>query len=104
MKITIEIVKITEVGSGVSQNSGLPWKRLEVVGKKPGSRIQYVVFNVLDASEKFGRIERMNIHQGDIKTMVFSFGAHEYQGKWYNSLDAYDCTPGTVEMLNNPEQ
>lgn len=103
MKITIEIIQVKEVGNGVSQNTGMPWKRVEVVGRKPGSRTQTIVFSVLDATEGFSRLTRMNMKQGDIKTMMFSFAGHEYNGRWYNSIEAYDCTTGTVEMLNNPE-
>lgn len=101
MKLTVKLIYVKEESQGVSRTSGLPWRKLLVVGEKPGSRTQRIVFNVFDNSEGFARLKRMDLNVGDIKTMEFSFGANEYNGRWYGQIDAYDCVPADENLLYN---
>lgn len=103
MKITIKIKAVKVTYEGKSRTSGLPCKSLEVVGEKPGMRTQRVVFKVFDNSENFTKLSRMDLKEGAIRTVSFSFGAHEYEGKWFNQIDAYDAVPADESMLNTPD-
>lgn len=103
MKITIKILSVATTYEGVSRTSGLPCKSVEVVGEKPGMRTQRVVFKVFDNSENFTKLAKMDLKVGAIRTMSYSFGAHEYEGKWYNQIDAWDACAADETMLNTPD-
>ena len=77
MKITIKIIALNVVYEGTSRTSGLPCQRLEVIGEKPGMRTQRVVFKVFDNSEGFSKLQRFDLRPGAIKTISYSFAAHE---------------------------
>ena len=103
MKITIKIMAVNVVYEGTSRTSGLPCQSLEVIGEKPGMRTQRVVFKVFDNSEGLTKIKRFDLRPGAIKTISYSFGAHEYEGKWYNQIDAWDACAADETMLNTPD-
>ena len=103
MKITIKIIAVNVVYEGTSRTSGLPCQSLEVIGEKPGMRTQKVVFKVFDNSEGFSKLKRFDLRPGAIKTISYSFAAHEYQGKWYNQIDAWDVVPADESTLNTPD-
>ena len=103
MKITIKINAVNVVYEGTSRTSGLPCHRLAVIGEKPGMRTQKVVFKVFDNSEGFSKLKRFDLRPGAIKTISYSFAAHEYQGKWYNQIDAWDVVPADESTLNTPD-
>ena len=103
MKITIKIIAVNVVYEGTSRTSGLPCQSLEVIGEKPGMRTQRVVFKVFDNSEGLTKIKRFDLRLGAIKTISYSFAAHEYQGKWYNQIDAWDVVPADESTLNTPD-
>ena len=103
MKITIKIIAVNVVYEGTSRTSGLPCQSVEVVGEKPGMRTQRVVFKVFDNSENFTKLAKMDLKVGAIRTMSYSFGAHEYEGKWYNQIDAWDVVPADESTLNTPD-
>ena len=103
MKITIKIIAVNVVYEGTSRTSGLPCQSLEVIGEKPGMRTQKVVFKVFDNSEGLTKIKRFDLRPGAIKTISYSFCAHEYEGKWYNQIDAWDMVPADESTLNTPD-
>ena len=103
MKITIKIIAVNVVYEGTSRTSGLPCQSLEVIGEKPGMRTQRVVFKVFDNFEGLTKIKRFDLRPGAIKTISYSFAAHEYQGKWYNQIDAWDVVPADESTLNTPD-
>ena len=103
MKITIKILAVIKLYEGTSRISGLPCQALEVIGEKPGMSTQIVVFKVFDNSEGLTKIKRFDLRPGAIKTISYSFGAHEYEGKWYNQIDAWDVVPADESTLNTPD-
>ena len=58
---------------------------------------------VFDNSEGFSKLKRFDLRPGAIKTISYSFAAHEYQGKWYNQIDAWDVVPADESLLNTPD-
>ena len=103
MKITIKIIAVNKLYEGTSRTSGLPCQAFEVIGEKPGMRTQRVVFKVFDNSEGLTKIKRFDLRPGAIKTISYSFGAHEYEGKWYNQIDAWDVVSADESLLNTPD-
>jgi len=45
-----------------------------------------MVFDVFGAE----RLQRFNIKSGDEVTVSFDIDAHEYQGRWFNNIRAFD--------------
>ena len=47
------------------------------------------------AFEVFGedRLQRFNIQVGQEVNIAFDIDAHEYNGRWFNSIRAYDVRP-----------
>ncbi len=45
-----------------------------------------MVFDVFGAE----RLQRFNIKSGDEVTVFFDIDAHEYQGRWFNNIRAFD--------------
>ncbi len=48
-----------------------------------------MVFSVFGAD----RLQRFNIQQGQEVLVSFDIDAHEYNGRWFNSVRAYDVRP-----------
>ena len=94
---------VNVVYEGTSRTGGRPCQSLEVIGEKRGMRTQRVVFKVFDNSEGFSKLKRFDLRPGAIKTISYSFAAHEYQGKWYNQIDAWDVVPADESLLNTPD-
>ncbi len=39
------------------------------------------------------RLQRFNVQEGQNVTVLFDIDAHEYNGRWFNSIRAYDVRP-----------
>ena len=91
-KIIVVIPKRSGVGkSGEWVNQSFV---LETVGEYP----ERVVFEVFGED----RINAANISVGDEVSIDFNFKAHEYNGKWFNSVSAWKVENETKKR--NPEQ
>lgn len=91
-KIIVVIPKRSGVGkSGEWVNQSFV---LETVGEYP----ERVVFEVFGAD----KINDANISVGDEVSIDFNFKAHEYNGKWFNSVSAWKVENETKKQ--NPEQ
>ena len=87
MEIQGKIIKILPVRSGVSQ-SGKAWQSLDAVLEVPGQYPKKMVFTVFGED----RIKKFALFEGMDCTVQFDIDAHEYQGKFYNSITAYNIT------------
>lgn len=85
--------KITAVmprRSGTSARTGKPWASQEYVIEDASSRFpRRMVFTVFgdDAIARFALKEGMQC------TVSFDIDAHDYNGRWFNSIQAYNVTP-----------
>ena len=71
------------------------WKVQEYVVETHDQYPRKMVFSVFGAD----RISRFNIQLGQEVTVSFDIDAHEYQGRWFNSIRAFDVRqvdPATV--------
>ncbi len=65
------------------------WKLQEFVLETHEAYPKKIVFSVFGAD----RLQRFNIQVNQEVLLSFDIDAHEYQGRWYNSVRAYDVRP-----------
>lgn len=86
MEIKGKVIAILPKKSGVSARTGNTWATQEFVIETPGQYHKKVCLQVYGED----RINLFNIQGGEDLTVKFDIDAHEYNGKWFNSLNAYD--------------
>lgn len=72
---------------GVSSRNGQAWRSAEFLVEIPGQYPRHINFSVRDG--QVGRIARFESLVGKTCTVSFDIDAHEYQGRWYNELNAW---------------
>ncbi len=85
MEITGKIIAVLPERGGVSQRSGSEWKAQSFVIETQENYPRKMCFDVFGAD----KIAQFNIQVGDTMTVSFDIDAHEYQGRWYNSIRAW---------------
>ena len=70
---------------GVSQSSGNPWKSQEYVIETQEMHPKKCCFGVFGAE----KIQQFNIQLGEMLTVSIDINANEYQGRWYNKINAW---------------
>ena len=86
MDLTGKIIAVLPASSGVSQRTGNAWMSQDYVIEVPGQYPRKCVFRVFGED----RIKQFNIQMGEDLTVSFDIDAHEYQGRWYNSIRAWN--------------
>lgn len=71
--------------SGISQRSGSEWKAGSYVLETQEQYPKKICFDVFGAD----RIQQFNIQVGEMMTVSFDIDAHEYNGRWFNSIRAF---------------
>ena len=102
MELQGKIIKILPVRSGVSQQSGKAWQSLDAVLETQGQYPRKMVFTVFGED----RIKKFALFEGMECNVQFDIDAHEYNGKFYNSITAYNVTNtgATVQQMAQPQQ
>lgn len=93
MELQGKIIAVMPEKSGVSARG--EWKAQDYVVETHDAYPKKMVFSVFGAD----RISRFNIQAGQEVTVSFDIDAHEYQGRWFNSIRAFDVRlvdPATV--------
>ncbi len=83
MEITGKIIHVLPERSGTSARG--EWKAQSFVIETRDQSCK-MVFDVFGAE----RLQRFNIKSGDEVTVFFDIDAHEYQGRWFNNIRAFD--------------
>ena len=95
MQIQGNIVKVFEPRSGTS-SSGKQWSSLDFVVEVPGQYARRIALNIFGEE----RIKALAPKEGEVNVVVdFDIDAHEYQGRWFNNIRAFDVRqvdPATV--------
>ncbi len=86
MELQGMIIAALPVQSGVSARTGNTWMSQEYVIEVPGQYPRRCCFKIFGED----RIKQFNILQGETVTVKFDIDAHEYNGRWYNEIKAYD--------------
>ena len=84
MEITGKITYVLPERSGTSARG--EWKAQSFVIETEDNYPRKMVFDVFGAE----RLQTFNIKVGDKVKVSFDIDAHEYQGRWFNNIRAYD--------------
>ena len=87
MQIEGTIIKCLPVKTGTSARG--EWKVQEFVLETTDQFSRKMVFSVFGED----RLQRFNIQENQFVSVSFDIDAHEYQGRWFNSIRAYDVRP-----------
>lgn len=90
MDLTGKIIAILPASSGVSARTGNPWMSQDYVIEMPGQFPRRMLFRVFGED----RIKMFNIQPGEEITVQFDIDAHEYQGRWFNDIRAFNVFRG----------
>ena len=92
MDLSGKIIAILPASSGTSSRTGNPWMSQDYVIEVPGQYPRRMVFRVFGED----RIKQFNIQAGEDVTVQFDIDAHEYQGRWFNDIRAFNIIRGQV--------
>lgn len=99
MEITGKIIATLPERTGTSAKG--EWKCASYVIETQEQYPKKVCFDVFGAD----RISQFAIKQGEYLTVSFDINAHEYQGKYYNSVRAWNVTrPQTIPQPQTAPQ
>ena len=98
MEVTGILVKQISIREGVSKSNGNPWKIAEYLLEIPGQYPRHICFRVSDG--QVGRIARFDSLVGKTVTVSFDIDAHEYEGRWFNEINAW----GVMEYINQTQR
>ena len=98
MDIQAEIIYVGEPREGVSTRTSQPWKSQDFVIETHDTYPRKCCFSVFGED----KIQQFNIKLGDQLTVSFDIDAHEYQGRWYNSIRAWRVVRTTAEANSVP--
>ena len=90
MELTGKIIAVLAAQSGVSARTGNSWMSQEYVIEVPGQYPRKCVFRLFGED----RIKQFAIQQGEDLTIQFDIDAHEYNGRWFNEIRAYNVIRG----------
>ncbi|MBR7031447.1 MAG: DUF3127 domain-containing protein [Prevotella sp.] len=92
MELTGRIIAVMAAQSGVSARTGNSWMSQDYVIEVPGQYPKRCVFRIFGED----RIKQFNIQMNEDVTIQFDIDAHEYQGRWFNDIRAYNVVRGQV--------
>ena len=86
MEIQGKVIAVLPERSGVSARG--EWKSQTYVIETQEQYPKKMAFDVFGAD----RLAQFNIHSGEEILVSFDIDAHEYQGRWFNSIRAWNVT------------
>ncbi len=92
MDLTGKIIAVLPASSGTSQRTGNSWMSQDYVIEVPGQYPKKCVFRVFGED----RIKQFNIQLGQDLTVSFDIDAHEYNGRWFNDIRAFNVAPAAA--------
>ena len=98
MEITGKIIASLPEQGGISQRTGNSWKSQDFVIETHDTYPKRCVFRVFGAD----RLQQFNIQVGEELTVSFDIDAHEYNGRWYNDIRAWNVQRVAVADENQP--
>lgn len=100
MDLTGKIIAVLPASSGVSQRTGNSWMSQDYVIEVPGQFPRKCVFRVFGED----RIKQFNIQMGEDLTVQFDIDAHEFNGRWFNDVRAYNVVRGAAPVASASAQ
>ena len=97
MELQGKVIAVLPEKTGTSARGD--WKVQEYVIETHDAYPKKMVFSVFGAD----RIARFNIQAGQEVTVAFDIDAHEYNGRWFNSIRAFDVRQVDPATLNTAQ-
>ena len=91
MEIQGKIIVVLPERSGVSQR-GNQWRSISYVLDTQEQYPKKLAFDVTN-----DKIDQLNIQLGEILTVQFDINAREYNGRWFNSINAWNVIRQTQQ-------
>lgn len=91
MEIQGKIIFVLPERSGVSQR-GNQWRSISYVLETQEQYPKKLAFDVTN-----DKIDQLNIQFGEILTVQFDINAREYNGRWFNSVNAWNVIRQTQQ-------
>lgn len=98
MELTGRIIAVLPAQSGVSARTGNNWMSQDYVIEVPGQYPRKCLFRIFGED----RIKQFNIQQGEDLTVQFDIDAHEFNGRWFNDIRAYNVIRGQQPVAGAP--
>lgn len=87
MELIGKIIQVLPERGGTSARTGSEWRLGSYVLETTTDRFpRKMVFEVFGAD----KLQQFNIQVGEMVRVSFDIDAHEYQGRWYNSIRAWN--------------
>ena len=93
MEIQGKVIAVLPEISGVSARG--EWKSQTYVIETQEQYPKKMAFDVFGAD----RLAQFNIHSGEEILVSFDIDAHEYQGRWFNSIRAWNVTKVSQQAM-----
>ena len=93
MEIQGKVIAVLPERSGVSARG--EWKSQTYVIETQEHYPMKMAFDVFGAD----RLAQFNIHSGEEILVSFDIDAHEYQGRWFNSIRAWNVTKVSQQAM-----
>lgn len=94
MEITGKIIAVLPASSGVSARTGNAWKSQDFVIETHDQYPRKCCFRVFGEE----KLNNFNIQSGEELTVSFDIDAHEYNGRWYNQINAWAINRNTQQQ------
>ena len=99
MELIGKIIQVLEERGGVSARTGAEWRMGSYVLETTTDRFpRKMMFEVFGAD----KIQQFNIQVGEMVRVSFDIDAREYQGRWYNSIRAWNVDRNIVDPMMQP--
>lgn len=94
MEITGKIIAVLEARGGMSARTNMPWMSQDYVIETIEQYPKRCCFTVHGED----KIKRFAIQTGQTLTVSFDIRAREWQGRWFNEIQAWNVqTPSSAE-------
>lgn len=93
MEIQGKVIAVLPERSGVSARG--EWKSQTYVIETQEQYPKKMAFDVFGAD----RLAQFNIQSGEVINVSFDIDAHEYQGRWFNSIRAWNVTKVSQQAM-----
>ena len=93
MEIQGKVIAVLPERSGVSARG--EWKSQTYVIETQEQYPKKMAFDVFGAD----RLAQLNIQSGEVINVSFDIDAHEYQGRWFNSIRAWNVTKVSQQAM-----
>lgn len=98
MEITGKIIAVLPPSSGVSKRTGTAWKSQDFVIETQDQYPRKCCFRVFGED----KINNFNIQPGEVLTVSFDIDSHEYNGRWYNDINAWSVNRNAQQQQQQP--